>query len=183
MNSFSRFVLPGILLGVLILTIPGDKKLEAAAVGTELANVTLTNVDGKPSTIPYFGTRVISIFYNDANTSDIGDPLADAIKAKNYSKDKYVGIGIANAKDSRGIPDFAIRLVLKGKVKRYKSTMLMDKEHKLKTAWGLGNCDDTCVVLIIGKDRKLKYATRFTSQAGARAKIPEVIDLLDRIAR
>ncbi len=166
-----------------VLTLAGYHALHAAAVGQVLQNVTIQDANGKPSQIPQFGKKVISIFYNDANTADIGDPLADAIKAKNYPDLNYDGIGIANCKDSKGLPDWAIRAVLRMKIKKYKSTMLADVNHGIKNAWNLGDCNNTCVVLIIGKDRRVKYVTSIKSKEESKSKIPEVLALLDRMAK
>lgn len=168
---------------IIAASIAGYRTTYGATVGQVLQNVTIQDANGKPSQIPQFGSKVISIFYNDANTADIGDPLADAIKAKNYPDQNYDGIGIANCKDSKGLPDWAIRAVLRMKIKKYKSTMLADVDHSIKNAWNLGDCNNTCVVLIIGRDRRVKYVTSIKSKEESKSKIPAVLALLDRMAK
>ena len=154
--------------------------LGAATVGQQLQNITVQSPNGQPAEIPYLGEKVISIFYNDPDTADIGDPLADAIKAKNYPSEKYIGMGIANCKDAPMKPNSIIRWVLRKKSEKYKSTMLADVNHSIKDGWSLGDCNDTCVVLIIGRDRKLKFVASFKSQEEGRSYIQKVLPVLDK---
>ena len=134
----------------------GLGSVNAASVGQELSNVQIRDENDKPATIPDFGTHVLVIFYADTSVSDIADPLSDAIKAKNYSKDVYRGVGVANLKDS-AVPNFVIRKIIKGKIEKYKSTILTDVDLTLPKAWGLGTCKGKSVFILIGKDKKIKY--------------------------
>nr|MBP6290955.1 hypothetical protein [Spirochaetota bacterium] len=71
-------------------------------------------------------------------------------------KDKYEGFGIANLKDSKA-PNFLIRKIIQGKIKKYNTTILTDPDLILAKAWDLGDCNNTSVVMFIGKDMKVKY--------------------------
>jgi hypothetical protein len=62
-------------------------------------------------------------------------------------------------KDSKA-PNFMIRSVVRGKIEKYKSTILTDPNHLLSGAWGLGDCNNASVVLIVGKDKKVKHVQR-----------------------
>jgi len=135
----------------------------AASVGQEVSNPQLKDANDKPATIPDFGTHVIALTYSNKNAGDFGDPLNDAMKAKNYNKAVYRGLGVANMKDSSGIPDFVIRKVVRDKIEKYKSTILTDPDLTLAKAWGLGNCKDKSVFVLIGKDKKIKYL-RYTDK-------------------
>lgn len=128
----------------------------AASVGQELSNVQIRDAEDKPAWIPDFGKKLISVFYNDADEADMNDPLADAIKARNFEETKYKGIGIGNLKDSK-FPNFIIRKIIKGKIEKYKTTILTDPDLTLARAWDLGDCNNTSVFLLIGKDGRVKY--------------------------
>jgi predicted transcriptional regulator len=170
-----------IALGIIMLLFAiSDMTTRGATIGQAAKNVKIQDAEGKEAVIPYLGTRVISIFYNDPDTADIGDPLADAIKDKKYPEQKYVGIGIANCKDAPMKPDSIIRWVLRMKIKKYKSTMLADVDSSVKKAWDLGDCNDTCVVIIIGKDGRVKYVTSIKNKDQGKSKIAEVLAVLDR---
>jgi len=103
--------------------------------------------------------KLLAIFYNDADEADMNDPLADAIKAKKFDEAQYRGIGVANLADSKA-PNFLIRKIIRGKIEKYKSTILTDPDHKLSAAWDLGDCNNTSVFVLVGKDKQVKHIQR-----------------------
>jgi len=153
----------------------------AASVGQELSNAQIRDADDNPAKIPDFGTHVITLTYADSSVSDLGDPINDAVKAKKYSKDVYRGLGVANMKDSTA-PNFIIRKIVRGKIEKYKSTILTDADLTLAKAWGLGNCKGKSVYVVIGKDKKLKYI-RYTDKNNpwTKADIDTVLKMLDEM--
>ncbi|HOX16443.1 MAG TPA: YtfJ family protein [Smithellaceae bacterium] len=134
----------------------------AASVGQEVSNPQIRDAHDNPATIPDFGTHVIALTYADSSVSDLGDPLNDAMKAKNYNKAVYRGLGVANMKDSTA-PNFLIRKIVQSKIEKYKSTILTDVDLTLAKTWGLGNVKGKSVFVLIGKDKKIKYL-RYTDK-------------------
>jgi len=132
----------------------------AIGVGSTVGNVQVRNSNNQPSWIPDLGSKVVTVFYNDSSAADFTDPIATAIKNKNYPESKYRGQGIANMADSRGIPDFVIRGIVRSKERKYDTKILTDPDHLLRNAWGLGNCNDIGVVIVIGKDKVVRYLGR-----------------------
>lgn len=132
----------------------------AADVGQALKDVELRDgTTDKPTGIPGFGKKVLAIFYTDADVADMNDPLADALKEKKLNLDVYKGIGVANLADSKA-PNFIIRSVVRGKIEKYKSTILTDPDRALSKAWGLGDCNNTSVVVIVDKHGKVAHLQR-----------------------
>ena len=134
----------------------------ATAMGQEVSNPQIRDADDKPATLPDFGTHVVAVTYADSSASDLGDPMNDAMKAKNYNKAVYRGVGVANMKDSTA-PNWIIRKMVKSKIEKYKSTILTDVDLSLAKTWGLGNCKGKSVLIVIGKDKKVKYI-RYTDK-------------------
>ncbi len=168
-----------LVCAMIALTVVGPAN--AASVGQELANVSIRDANDQPATIPDFGTHLNALTYSNTTASDLGDPINDAMKAKNYPKDQYRGMGVANLKDSSA-PNFIIRKVIKGKIEKYKSTILTDTDLTLARAWGLGNCKDKSVFILIGKDKKIKYI-RYTDKSNpwTKAEIDNVLKLMDEL--
>lgn len=125
-------------------------------VGDELKDVNLQTADEKPATVPSFGQKVLAIFYNDGDTPDLNDPLADAITAMKPNEAVYRGIGIANLADSKA-PNFIIRGVIKDKIAKYNSTIVTDLDLSMAKAWSFGDCNNTAAFVIVGTDKKVKY--------------------------
>ncbi len=157
----------------------GAGSVIAASVGQEVSNPQIRDADDNPATIPDFGTHVIALTYADSSVSDLGDPLNDAMKAKNYSKAVYRGLGVANMKDSTA-PNFLIRKIVRSKIEKYKSTILTDVDLTLAKTWGLGNCKGKSVFVLIGKDKKIKYL-RYTdkNKPWTKAEIDAVLKTVD----
>lgn len=157
----------------------GVGSVDAASVGQELSNPQIRDADDNPATIPDFGTHVIAVTYADSSASDFGDPMNDATKAKKYGKDVYKGLGVANMKDSLA-PNFVIRKIIRGKIEKYKSTILTDVDLTLPKAWNLGNCKGKSVFILIGKDKKIKYL-RYTDKNNTwnKTEIDAVLKIID----
>lgn len=157
---------------------------QTASVGKTLTSIQLVDPNDNPKNIPYIGEKVIAIFYTDPDEKDVNDPLSDALKAKNFPKEKYAGLGIANCKES-WIPDAAIRMKARQKEKQFPgSIILLDSKRALAQAWGLGDCNGVGVVIIIGKDAKLKYIKNVKTQEESKAITNAVIKTIqDELAK
>jgi hypothetical protein len=132
---------------------------QAIKVGDTITSPELRDASDAPAPIPDLGVKLLAIFYNDADEADMNDPLADAIKAKKFDETNYRGIGVANLADSKA-PNFLIRKIIRGKIEKYKSTILTDPDHQLSTAWELGDCNNTSVFVLVGKDKQVKHLQR-----------------------
>lgn len=145
------------LLCVSIITVIACAvSLSALSVNQSVTNLSIKDANNRPASIPDLGSKVLTIFYNDAEASDLSDPMADALKAKNYPESKTRGIGIANLKDSVA-PNWLIRKIVRSKIEKYNSTILTDDNQTIAKAWGLGDCNNKSICIIIGKDSKVKY--------------------------
>ena len=131
----------------------------AAEVGEILPNVELRDGANKPARIPDLGAKVVAVFYNDADEADLNDPLADALKARKFDETFYRGVGVANLADSKA-PNFLIRKIVRGKIEKYKSTILTDPDRLLAKAWALGDCNNTSIFVLLDKDAKVVRVQR-----------------------
>lgn len=149
----------------------------AATEGDVLPDVSLQTADEKPTGIPSLGQKVLAIFYADGDVPDLNDPLADAITAANPNTDVYRGIGVANLADSKA-PNFIIRSVIKGKIEKYESTIVTDPNRAVAKAWGLGDCNNTSVILVVGHDGKLRYSFKGAVRG---EEIKKVVALIQKL--
>lgn len=151
----------------------------AATIGQVVSTVQIMDAYKKPVTIPNIGTKVVSVFYNDYEGADVNDPCADVLKLATLDEKTFYSCGIANLKDNpMWLADGIVRLVVKGKVEKYKTDIFLDKSHALKNAWNLGDCDNGSVTIIIGKDKKIKYMKKVTTKAESTAIAPAVLALI-----
>lgn len=149
----------------------------AAEPGEILPNVELRDGSDRPARIPDLGVKVLAVFYNDADEADLNDPLADALKARKFDENLYRGVGVANLADSKA-PDFLIRKIVRGKVEKYRSTILTDPDRRLAKAWNLGDCNNTSVFILLDKDAKVVRVQRGAIRGDALAAIVEQVAAL-----
>lgn len=156
-------------------------KLDALAqnpVGKIVGTLKLMDPNNNPKDIPFVGEKVIMILYTDPDVKDVNDPLSDAVKAKNFPKDKYAGIGVANCKDT-WIPNAGIRMKSRQKEKQFPgSTIMLDTDRILPKTWGLADCNEAGVLVIVGKDKKIKYVKYIKNQDESKAAIQEVMKII-----
>ncbi len=144
-----------------------------------LHNVRLKNSLNRPSYIPYFGSKVLTIIYSDYEARDAADPLAET--AKRFADSDFKGIAVVNLADNPVLlQDWVARQVIKYKEKKYNTPFLFDDNHILPREWGLGDCNDISVLIIIGKDKRIKYISKVRNIAESRAIVDEVIRVVER---
>ncbi len=132
----------------------------AVEVGDVLQNLKIKDANDEPATIPYWGEKVLTIFYTDPDVSDQNDPFADLLDAANLPEAKHKGIGIANMKDAPLKPNFVIRAIIRGKIEKYDTIILTDPEQVVPAAWKLGDCNELSVVLVIDKTGTVRYVKK-----------------------
>jgi predicted transcriptional regulator len=162
-----------------VLFFNGMLQAQTLTIGKTVSTVKIQNPDNSPANIPAIGQKVVALFYTDPDVKDINEPLTEAIKAKKYSPDKYVGVGIANMADT-WLPNSVVRYVGRQKQAKYPASVIMcDDNHILSKAWGLGDCDDAGYLIIIGKDSKVKFIKAVKSTEDSKAIISSVLALIE----
>ncbi len=177
MNNIKKTFLFSLLLIVSVSLI----SLSAFAInsGTLLKNVQVRDARDNPVWIPYFGKKVLIILYNDVDVADQNDPFANAVKAAKIPHTKIQPIGIANMKDAPWKPNTVIRYMARRKIKQYPGTVILtDPKYILRDAWGLGNCNQKSVLILIGKDKKVHYYKKGKLTTGESKKALEIIKKL-----
>ena len=108
--------------------------------------------------------KVYVMFYVDPDEKDKNERVAEALKAKHFDHSKFGSIAVVNTA-ATWKPDFAIKLILKQKQKKYKDTIyVMDRDKVLVDKWGLA--DDDSDILLFDKDGKVLFykAGRLTDE-------------------
>jgi len=183
MTNLSPRTAPALALAALAASMGiAPSPASAAEVGELLPNLQLRDGSDKPAPLPDLGVKVVALFYNDADEADLNDPLADAIKARKFDETYYRGVGVANLADSKA-PNFLIRKIVRGKIEKYKSTILTDPDRLLAKAWKLGDCNNTSVFVLLGTDGRVVHVQRGRIRGDDIAKIVETITRLVEAAR
>jgi hypothetical protein len=154
-------------------------------VGATIENVTIQDANKQPTQIPNLGKKVLLLLYTDPDVADQNDPFGDQAKAANLDQTHFQSIGIANLEDAPAKPNWIIRVIMRGKIKKYDVLILADPDRSLAKAWDLGDCNNKSVVLLVGKDKKLKYFKKgaistVKDPATGKSEADKVIELIQQ---
>ena len=175
-NSLLLFA--GILCTVYLLPLAG-KAQTGDVVGKTMTSLMISDANNQPKQIPFVGEKVLLLQYTDPDVKDINDKLSDAVKARKFDEKLYQGIGIANCKDT-WIPNAGIRMKARQKEKQYAgSVILLDESRVLPTTLGLGDCNEKGVLLIVGKDKVIKYMKKISTEEESQKATAEVLGILE----
>lgn len=134
--------------------------LHALGVGDIVKNVKVRDTRDIPAYLPDFGNKILIIFYNDADVADQNDHMAQILQDSRFPREFYRPIGIGNLKDAPWKPNAIIRLIARRKERKYNVTILTDPSYILRDAWGLGNCNEKSVFIVINEAGKILYLYR-----------------------
>ena len=110
---------------------------------------------------------------------DVGCVIPFLTRSKKNFPAQNTWLGIMSCKVT-WIPDAGIRAASKKKQQQFKdSTIMLDTNKALATAWQLGDCNGAGVVIIVGKDKKIKYINYVKSPAASKAAINEAIPIIE----
>jgi predicted transcriptional regulator len=170
-----------IVVSSLLVIMGGVTLVNSLSVGQVAPNLTLKNGDNT-STIPGYGTKVLTVIYATVKGSDFCDPISNALKAKGFPKAKYEGVGIANMKDSSGVPDFVIEKSVKKKRAQFGAVVLTDADGLTSQTWGLGDCKGKSVLVVLGADKKVKFVKAYSGKA-PQGDVDAVVALVEGLVK
>ncbi len=163
----------------------------AAEIGQDLKNIQLLDMKKNPVQLPYFGEKVLYMVYADVGVPKKGPevPVTDAVRQaaidKKFDPNVFIAMGIVNMKDS-WLPNFLIKKGVEGKIKENeengipydRAPIFMDFEHVLRDEWQIGDCNNVIVLLIVGKDKKLKYVAKIKSPEEGEAEKEKIVNII-----
>lgn len=123
-----------------------------------LDNVEIADLDGNATHIPHWGETNLVIFYIDPDRRTLNSEFAQMLRRDyaNHNKDLQC-MGIMNLKDAPMIPNALVRKVAKRREASDGTPIFADKERLIAKSWGLGDCNNTIVTIIIDKRGELVY--------------------------
>ena len=131
----------------------------SAAAAQELPrkvnNVEVLDLDGKPAKLPYWGEKNLMIFYVDPDRHK--QNTVELEENHRAQGDNIYGFGVMNLKDAPMVPNGMARNMAKKRTAKNGATVLADQNRILSTAWGLGDCNNQFVLMIVSKEGELVF--------------------------
>jgi hypothetical protein len=136
---------------------------QAQTLPRKVQNVTIKDLYGNPSTLPYYGKKNLLIFYVDPDAylaMNKNNRFAEELEANGRAAGPNIyGFGILNFPDTF-LPKEMLRKICRKRVEKNGATIIDDGEHIFKNAWGLGNCNGKFMIMIVSKSGELVYVLK-----------------------
>ena len=107
--------------------------------------------------LPWFGEKHILVFYVDPDRHKQNDDFTHEIEHNHAAQGENIeGIGILNLKDTI-LPNGIVRTIARKRTEKNGATILADTDHSLAKAWGLGDCNNQFVLMLVSRDGEMLY--------------------------
>ncbi len=123
-----------------------------------VSNVEVLDLEGNKTKLPYFGEKNLMIFYVDPDRHKQNHEFTVELEENHRAEgDNLVGFGVMNLKDAPMIPNGMARSMARKRTAKNGATVLADQDRILSTAWGLGDCNNQFVLMLVSKEGELVF--------------------------
>lgn len=149
------------------------------SVGCKVENLTISDLNGNPTVLPYWGEKNVLIFYVDPdaylNGNKTADFAAEIEENKRAQGPGIEGFGIMNFPDT-GLPKDLLRKICRKRTSKNGAIIIDDDKHLLKNAWNLGNVNGKFLLILVDKQGIVRYIRREPMDAAGKAEFYEMIE-------
>ncbi len=141
-------------------------KYAAVELPHKVENVTLDDAHGEPAMLPFWGEKNLLIFYVDPDKHSQNNDFTVEMEEKHLAAgDNIYGLGVLNLKDT-WLPNGVVRSIARKRTEKNGATIMADTDRVLAREWGLGDCNNKFVLLLISKEGELVFCRKgeFTEQ-------------------
>lgn len=123
-----------------------------------VSNVEVLDLEGNKTNLPYFGEKNLMIFYVDPDRHKQNHEFTVELEENHRAEgDNLFGFGVMNLKDAPMIPNGMARNMARKRTAKNGATVLADQDRILSTAWGLGDCNNQFVLMLVSKEGELVF--------------------------
>lgn len=126
----------------------------------KVENVELIGLDGKVTTLPYYGEKHILVFYVDPDKHRQNEDFIMEMEEKKFAAgDNIEGFGIINLKDTM-FPNAIVRMLARKRTEKNKATIITDEDNIIAKKWGLGDCNNMFVLMLVSREGELVFCCK-----------------------
>ncbi|MEZ3442578.1 hypothetical protein [uncultured Alistipes sp.] len=142
-----------------VLALVGGSNANAQSLPRKVSDLELVDLNGNPVTLPMWGEKNLMIFYVDPDHHKQNEAFTQEMEANHRTAgDNLYGFGVINLKDSwYPIPDSTVRNMARKRTEKNGATVITDPDRLMSEAWGLGDCNNQFVLMIVTKEGELVY--------------------------
>lgn len=123
-------------------------------------NLEIKNLSGDVVTLPYYGEKHLLIFYVDPDKHKQNEDFTYEIEENHAAAGENIqGYGILNLKDTI-YPNSIVRMLARKRTEKNGATVLSDEDNIVSKQWGLGDCNNKFVLLLVSKEGELVFCRK-----------------------
>ena len=151
--------------------------VSAQELPRKVQNVEVLDLDGKPAKLPHFGEKNLMIFYVDPDRHKQNEDFTIELEKNGRAASENIyGFGVMNLKDAPMVPNGMARSMAKKRTASNGATVLADQDRILSKAWGLGDCNNQFVLMIVSKEGELVFLRKGLLSDGDKEAFYETIE-------
>lgn len=147
-----------VITALLAMLAAGHIKAQNPQLPKKVGDVELLALDGNAAMLPNFGKKNLLIFYIDPDKHKQNEDFTIEMEENHKAEgDNLYGFGIMNLADAPLVPNKVARALAKKRTEKNGATVLADQNHILRDAWGLGDCNNMFVLMVVSREGELVY--------------------------
>ena len=153
-----------------------DKEQVTEPLPHMVENLELRDLRNKPTHMPYWGDKNMLIFYVDPDKHRQNhDFIMDMEENKLAAGPNIEGFGIINLKDTV-FPNSIVRALARKRTEKNNSIIISDTDCSVAKQWGLGDCNNVFIIMIVTKEGELVYCKKGELTKEEQEEFYEIVD-------
>lgn len=162
------FTLLGLMMALAVTAQENNNKLQ---------NVELMDLQKQPTMLPWWGEKHLLIFYVDPDRHKQNEDFTVEIEENHAAEGENIeGFGVLNLKDTM-LPSGIVRTMARKRTEKNGATVLADTDRTLAKAWGLGDCNNQFVLMLVSKDGEMLFLRKGELTEEDKAEFYRVVKL------
>ncbi|MBR3773359.1 MAG: hypothetical protein IKK86_02890 [Alistipes sp.] len=162
------FTLLGLMMALAVTAQENNSKLQ---------NVELKDLKKQPTMLPWWGEKHLLIFYVDPDRHKQNEDFTVEIEENHAAEGENIeGFGVLNLKDTM-LPSGIVRTMARKRTEKNGATVLADTDRTLAKAWGLGDCNNQFVLMLVSKDGEMLFLRKGELTEEDKAEFYRVVKL------
>jgi hypothetical protein len=153
-------------------------KYAAVELPHKVENLELVDLNGNATTLPMWGEKNLLIFYVDPDKHRQNHEFTVELEEnKRAAGDNIYGFGIVNLKDSwYPVPDSVVRALCRKRTEKNGATIITDPDRTVAKKWGLGDCNNYFIMMIVTKEGELVYCHKGEYTEAEKEEFYRIVD-------
>ena len=149
-----------LLCALLFSFVANAQDIDMQPLPHKVENLELRDLRNKPTKLPYYGEKNALIFYVDPDKHRQNHEFTVEIEENHRAAGPNIeGFGIINLKNTI-FPNSIVRALARKRTEKNHATIITDPDCIVAKEWGLGDCNNYFIIMIVTKEGELVYCKK-----------------------